>query len=162
MAGLIVIISEAPSYLSDSPQTCMNCHVMKTAYASWQRSGHGKVATCNDCHVPQDKVYRKYLFKGHDGLRHSYAFTFRLEPQSIRIKAAGSRVVQENCERCHWRQVSMMNKVQGDERCWRCHRDVPHGTVQSLSATPYVRIPRLKSVLPITEGQDHEKAPRNP
>jgi hypothetical protein len=31
----------------------------------------------------------------------------------------------------------------GDLRCWDCHRDVPHGTARSLSATPEVFRPRL-------------------
>ncbi|MHC5181360.1 MAG: NapC/NirT family cytochrome c, partial [Planctomycetota bacterium] len=43
--GLVIVrISNAASYLSDSPETCINCHVMTDAYASWQRGSHGRVA----------------------------------------------------------------------------------------------------------------------
>ena len=52
MALVLVRIANATSYLSDSPQTCINCHVMTDAYASWQRGSHGRVAVCVDCHVP--------------------------------------------------------------------------------------------------------------
>ena len=51
--GLFVLhVSRATSYLSDAPETCMNCHVMRTQYLTWQHSSHASVTTCNDCHVP--------------------------------------------------------------------------------------------------------------
>ena len=83
LALFIARISNAASYLSDAPQTCINCHVMTDAYASWQRGSHGKVAICNDCHVPHSNPVAKYAFKASDGLKHSYVFTFRLEPQVL-------------------------------------------------------------------------------
>ena len=97
LAFLTFHIANGTSYMSDKPETCINCHVMFPQYSSWQHSSHARVATCNDCHVPQDNFIRKYLFKATDGLRHSTMFTFRLEPQVIRIKDAGRNVVQENC-----------------------------------------------------------------
>lgn len=108
MAGLGALVfrtSEAPSYLSDQPETCVNCHIMRSQYATWKSSSHHKVTHCNDCHVPQDNMVRKYLFKSMDGLRHSAMFTLHLEPQVIRIHEAGSAVVQENCVRCHGQLV---------------------------------------------------------
>ncbi|MFA7229321.1 MAG: cytochrome c nitrite reductase small subunit, partial [Melioribacteraceae bacterium] len=103
-AGLgiyILHISNALSYLSDDPKTCVNCHVMYPQYATWERGSHGRGITCNDCHVPQDNFINKYLFKANDGLRHATYFTMRWEPQVIRIKDAGKEAVQENCIRCH-------------------------------------------------------------
>ena len=41
--GLAIVaarIANAVSYLSDSPETCINCHVMTDGYASWQRGSH--------------------------------------------------------------------------------------------------------------------------
>ena len=100
--GLFVLhISKAFSYLSDEPETCMNCHVMAPQYATWSHSAHRETATCVDCHVPHDSLARKYFFKGKDGLRHSAIFTMRKEPQVIRIREEGIHVVQENCLRCH-------------------------------------------------------------
>ncbi len=154
---LAVYISNAPSYLSDRPETCMNCHVMAPQYATWQRSSHARVTVCNDCHVPHDNFFRKYAFKAQDGLRHATMFTLRLEPQVIHIKEAGVKVVQENCIRCHSSLVNDVSahKVTGDNYlngegrlCWQCHRETPHGRVNSLASVPYARVPRLSSVIP--------------
>jgi cytochrome c nitrite reductase small subunit len=154
---LAVYISNAPSYLSDRPETCMNCHVMAPQFATWQRSSHARVTVCNDCHVPHDNFFRKYAFKAQDGLRHATMFTLRLEPQVIHIKEAGVKVVQENCIRCHSSLVNEVSahKVTGDNYlkgegrlCWQCHRETPHGRVNSLASVPYARVPRLSSVIP--------------
>jgi cytochrome c nitrite reductase small subunit len=154
---LIIHISNATSYLSDEPKTCLNCHVMYPHYASWSKSSHQASATCVDCHVPQDNFFRKYAFKARDGFMHSTYFTFRWEPQVLKIKSGGTKVVQENCIRCHLQQVDMVQIVevtrdmagQGDGKlCWECHREIPHGTVKSLSSSPHSIVERLPSVLP--------------
>lgn len=153
----ILYISNAVSYLSDDPNACINCHVMTPQFATWERSSHAKVATCNDCHVPQDNVLRTYYFKAMDGLRHATMFTFRSEPQVIRIKSAGREAVQENCIRCHSNQIhpialrAINNRSVEDQRpgyCWDCHREVPHGRVKGLSSTPYAQTPQYKPITP--------------
>jgi cytochrome c nitrite reductase small subunit len=158
--GLLVLVfhvSRASSYLSDNPQTCVNCHVMAPQYATWFHSRHREVATCNSCHVPHDNIVRHYAFKASDGARHAFMFTFRLEPQVIRIHAAGQRTVQENCIRCHeagLHQTKLM-LVRGDDvdaeqglRCWSCHRETPHGRVRGLAAVPYEHIPLVGPATP--------------
>jgi len=84
-------------------------------------------------------------------------FTFHLEPEVIRIKAAGINVVQENCIRCHANLVHRVDirKVSGEtakegrgKLCWECHRETPHGRVNSLSSFPMARIPKLTPVMP--------------
>jgi len=62
MAFFVLHISRAASYMSDEPETCMNCHVMTTQYLTWQHSSHAQVATCNDCHVPHDSFMRFACF----------------------------------------------------------------------------------------------------
>ena len=156
--GLVILrTSNAASYLSDEPAACMNCHVMAPQYATWQRGSHGRFTVCNDCHVPQNNVIRKFAFKANDGLRHSFMFTFRLEPQVIHVKEAGITVLQENCIRCHANLVNQgsLVEVTGDNAshgagklCWECHRETPHGRVNSLASVPYARVPRLSPVLP--------------
>lgn len=160
LTGLMVLIlhiSRATSYMSDDPEACINCHVMIPQYANWQKSSHFIHATCNDCHVPHDNIFNTYKFKAMDGLRHSTMFTFRLEPQVIKIKEAGINVVQENCIRCHtnsihktdlmkFKEVSSMDDKEG--LCWTCHREVPHGKVRSLSSTPFAIVPELDPVIP--------------
>lgn len=157
LAFLVLQISNASSYLSDDPAACVNCHVMNPQFATWQRSSHSRVTTCNDCHVPHENFIRTYLFKASDGLRHATMFTFRLEPQVIRIKEAGIGVVQDNCIRCHSKFINQTKLVamsggtigHGSGRlCWDCHREVPHGRVNSLSSFPFVRVPRLTPVMP--------------
>jgi len=155
----IFYISKATSYLSDQPATCINCHVMYSQFDSWQHSSHARVANCNDCHVPHDNFLNKYYFKAKDGLRHSTIFTFRLEPQVIRIKEAGKKVVQENCERCHEGLLSyhetfeaIMNGGKEDEEnerlCWDCHRETPHGKVNSLSSAPNAQVNNISPIIP--------------
>ena len=97
----IVHISKASSYLSDKPETCVNCHVMAPQYATWNHSSHREWASCNDCHVPHDNIFNTYYFKAMDGMRHATIFTMRNEPQVIQIREAGIGVVQDNCVRCH-------------------------------------------------------------
>lgn len=150
-------ISNAVSYLSDSPETCINCHVMVPEYASWQHSAHRQWTNCNDCHVPHTNAAEKYYFKAKDGMRHATIFTLRNEPQVITIKEEGQKVVQDNCKRCH----SFLNEEVGTleinvheaqhgqgKLCWECHREVPHGRVKSLSSTPYIPTHQAGSRVP--------------
>ena len=149
--------SRAHSYLSDNPQTCVNCHIMAPQYATWQHSSHREVATCNDCHVPHDNIFNTYYFKAMDGMRHATIFTMRAEPQNIFIKEAGIRVVHNNCIRCHstlitdaklFDYTTTYHDKYSERLCWDCHREVPHGRVKSLSSTPYARVPVPGSPVP--------------
>jgi len=150
-------VSNAVSYLSEDPAACVNCHIMTPQYATWFHSSHRQWATCNDCHVPHDNVFNKYRFKAQDGLRHATMFTLRLEPFVIRIHDPGKGVVQDNCIRCHTHQVlevkggrvSFKDTKHGEGKvCWDCHREVPHGSVNSIASTPYARIPAMTPVVP--------------
>lgn len=150
-AGWVGYTSNGLSYLSDDPKACINCHIMTPQYATWQHSSHGRVATCNDCHVPHDNVVRKYWFKAMDGGRHSFMFTFRLEPQVIRAREASKTVIQENCIRCHTTTVQTIaaDVHSGSTRpCIECHREVPHGRISSLNSTPNAAVPPLPPVSP--------------
>jgi cytochrome c nitrite reductase small subunit len=136
MALLLTRIANATSYLSDEPQACINCHVMTDAYASWQRGSHGWVAVCVDCHVPHSSFVAKYAYKAQDGLKHSYVFTMRQEPQVLELSARAAPVVQANCIRCHSHQMMMVSLADTlERRCWDCHQGF-HGKTRSLSASP--------------------------
>ncbi|MCC7146487.1 MAG: cytochrome c nitrite reductase small subunit [Phycisphaeraceae bacterium] len=149
-SGLFVAhISRAASYLNDDPETCVNCHVMFPQYSTWQHGSHANVANCNDCHVPHDNFLNHYSFKARDGMWHSTVFTMRWEPQVIRLSKGAIPVVEDNCRRCHTQvieNVALTAHQSSDQRCWDCHRDVPHGTVRSLSATPTVMRPALPAL----------------
>lgn len=153
----IFYVSNAYSYLSDNPKTCMNCHVMAPQFATWEHSSHKSVTNCNDCHVPHNNLFNKYIFKAKDGLRHATIFTLRHEPQVIRILDNGKQVVHNNCIRCHQTLIhdfkmqaidSRFNQSREDRHCWDCHRETPHGKVNSLSSVPYARVPVPGSVVP--------------
>ena len=150
-------ISKAYSYLSDNPKTCVNCHIMAPQFATWSHSAHREVANCNDCHVPHNNVVNKYYFKAKDGLRHATIFTLRREPQVIFIHEEGQEVVQHNCIRCHNNTITNSKMLaitdefqQGfeDRKCWECHRETPHGRVNSLSSVPNAKVPLPESPVP--------------
>lgn len=150
-------ISKAGSYISDKPETCVNCHIMAPQYATWFHSSHREVAHCNDCHVPHNNVLNKYYFKAKDGLRHATIFTLRAEPQVIFIKDEGKEVVQNNCIRCHTELLTdskllvftnSYHHFRSERKCWECHREVPHGRVNSLSSVPNARVPLPESPVP--------------
>jgi cytochrome c nitrite reductase small subunit len=145
LAAFVLYISRAPSYLSDNPETCINCHVMNPQFNDWAHSSHRRVATCNDCHVPHDNLFSKYLFKAKDGLRHATIFTLRTEPQVIFIREEGRAAVQKNCVRCHERTVGMEqlgSVLPGyrnhlpERQCLDCHRETPHSRVNGLASAP--------------------------
>ena len=158
--GLVLFtlhVGRATSYLSDDPSACVNCHVMAPQFATWQNSSHGRFTVCNDCHVPQNNIFEKYFFKASDGLRHSYMFTFRLEPQVIRIHEAGRNAVQKNCigviqsKSIHIsiRAITAQSiQEYGEGYCWDCHRETPHGRVNSLTSTPFARTPQVSAPYP--------------
>ncbi len=160
LAGLFIYvfyISRAYSYLSDDPATCMNCHIMAPQYATWNHSSHREWANCNDCHVPHNNAINKYYFKAKDGLRHATIFTLRKEPQVIFIKEEGKQVVQDNCLRCHaalltdhkvMNYTSTYQHVRSERPCWDCHRETPHGRVNSISSVPYARVPIHENPVP--------------
>lgn len=149
LSAYIFQISQAASYLSDDPKACINCHIMTPMYASWQHSSHANAASCNDCHVPHDSALRKYYFKAMDGSRHSFLFTFRMEPQVIRARYESKEVIQANCLRCHGDQVHQATTEPIFERsCVECHREVPHGRPDSLTATPNAAVPLQSSAVP--------------
>jgi cytochrome c nitrite reductase small subunit len=150
-------ISKASSYLYDKPETCVNCHIMAPQYATWYHSSHREKTNCNDCHVPHNNIFSKYFFKAKDGLRHATIFTLRREPQVIFIKEAGREVVHSNCIRCHKELLTdrrllarsdETHRFRMERECNECHRDTPHGRVNSLSSVPYARIPLPGSMIP--------------
>ena len=156
--GLLLYMMRAHTYLGDDPAACMNCHIMAPYYATWFHSSHARVATCNDCHVPPDNFVKKWAFKGNDGMRHVAAFVTFSEPQVIRANDQSAKVIMNNCIRCHnqlnteivsaGRIDYMMAQVGEGKACWDCHRDIGHGTGNSLSTTPNALVPYPDSPVP--------------
>ena len=161
MAGLgayTIYMSRVHSYLSNDPSACINCHIMTPYYQAWNHSSHGRVTTCNDCHVPHSSVIAKYAFKAKDGLYHAAVFTLRAEPQTMRPREASSNVIMENCVRCHTQlntefvktgRITYTEARHGEGKaCWDCHTQVPHTKISSLSSSPNAIVPLPKSPVP--------------
>jgi cytochrome c nitrite reductase small subunit len=89
------------TYLSNDPTACTNCHIMRDAFDGWLHGPHHTVATCNDCHVPNDSLLRKLAVKTEHGYRHSKAFTLGNFTEPIRATPSSRAVIIENCNRCH-------------------------------------------------------------
>ena len=159
MGSYIFYMSKAHVYLFDDPAACVNCHIMTPYYQTWFHNSHAKWTTCNDCHVPQDNIVRKYFFKAMDGLRHSTVFTLRKEPLAIRSIPASSNVIMENCVRCHMQlntefvNTGMITFTEAREgkgkACWDCHATVAHGKQSNIASTPNAIVtPLPKSPVP--------------
>ncbi len=123
--------AKGTSYMSNDPKTCVNCHVMREQYESWEKSSHHDIATCNDCHVPHAFV-GKWLAKAEHGWNHSKAFTTGDYHDPIQVKPKSFRDLLENCQRCHddiASEISAHQSKPGQEplNCIRCHSNVGHG-----------------------------------
>jgi cytochrome c nitrite reductase small subunit len=124
--------AEGTSYLSNAPEACLNCHVMRDVYEGWQRSSHHAVAVCNDCHVPQSLVPKLYA-KALHGYRHSRAFTMQDFHEPIQIGADSLAMVEANCVRCHEPLVNdiLVSPARASHgeglSCVHCHSHVGHG-----------------------------------
>lgn len=156
--GLTLYLLRAHTYLGDDPAACVNCHIMAPYYATWMHSSHSRDATCNDCHVPHENAVRKWSFKGMDGMKHVLAFVTRSEKDVIAAQRMSSRVIMNNCIRCHTQLNSefvttgridyMLAQTGAGKACWDCHRDIPHGGGNSLSSTPNASVPYPESPVP--------------
>ncbi len=146
------------TYISDKPETCVNCHIMGTYFATWQHSSHSQHTTCNDCHVPHTNFIREYYFHAKDGLRHATIYTLRNEAQAPQAIVASQNVIMENCIRCHTQlntefvkngtKTFAMTQEGDGKACWDCHRDIPHGGKNSTLSTPNAIVPYPSAQVP--------------
>ncbi|MBQ8989152.1 MAG: cytochrome c nitrite reductase small subunit [Prevotella sp.] len=147
LGGLFMYLLRAHTYfIGDDPAACVNCHIMTPYYATWSHSSHGRDATCNDCHVPHQNIAMKYGFKAMDGLKHTMYFVAHSERQAIMAEDMSAEVIMDNCIRCHTQlnqefvktgRIDFMMAKRGEGKaCWDCHRNVPHGGMNSLTSTP--------------------------
>ena len=118
------------SYMTDDPEACVNCHVMREQYSGWLKSSHRAVAVCNDCHTPPGLV-GKYTTKARNGFWHSYYFTTGWFEDNIHITPRGREVTEQACRKCHQEIVDAIEGAQAETRdsqtdCLRCHSSVGH------------------------------------
>ncbi len=137
--GYTFVTAKGTSYLSNDPEVCTGCHVMREEYDGWRHGSHHAVAVCNDCHLPHQSVGAKLFVKALNGWNHSRAFTMQDFPEPIRIRPANAAVLEQNCLRCHALLVGDITAhgtlgVPTDPAlkadlygCVRCHPTVGHG-----------------------------------
>jgi len=135
IGGYTFRYAEGLSYFSANPAACVNCHIMRPQYDSWQKSSHHSVATCVDCHLPHDPV-GKYMAKADNGYHHSKAFTLQNFHEPIQITEGNAQILEANCVACHSAIVDeMVEGMSGrlnDMRCVKCHAGVGHGDAVGL------------------------------
>lgn len=128
IGGYTFLYARGGSYLTNDPDACANCHIMREHYDGWLKSSHRAVATCNDCHTPPG-LAAKYATKASNGFWHSYAFTTGDFPEPLRIKPRNRAIVAEACRKCHQDVVHAVESPGGDREgisCVRCHDSVGH------------------------------------
>lgn len=120
--------AKGASYLTNDPNACANCHVMREHLDAWIKSSHRSVATCNDCHTPPG-VVPKYFTKAEHGFFHSLAFTTGNFHEPIEIKERSRRVTEGACRKCHQdivHDIEAVKTAEGALSCIRCHSNVGH------------------------------------
>ena len=146
--------AEGLSYFSTDPKACVNCHIMQPQYDGWQKASHHAAAKCVDCHLPQAFI-PKYLAKAENGWRHGEKFTTQDFHEPIVVQAAGLRILQENCVRCHTPLVDSMlsagsahdrENAKTGVRCVHCHSAVGHGERAGLGGR--LRAAEIEQPLP--------------
>jgi cytochrome c nitrite reductase small subunit len=128
IGGYTFIYAKGASYLSDDPNACANCHIMRNHLDGWIKSSHRSVATCNDCHTPSGLI-PKYFTKADHGFFHSLAFTTGKFHDPIQIKERSWRVTEAACRKCHQDIVHDIDVMQTSDTmmsCIRCHKSVGH------------------------------------
>ncbi|MDR2207642.1 MAG: cytochrome c nitrite reductase small subunit [Azoarcus sp.] len=155
-----IYISRVFSYLEGDSSACVNCHIMSTSYQSWSKSSHAQWTKCNDCHVPQHNKFAGLLFEAQDGLHHAAVYLAGKEPMAPRPRPAATKVIQDNCVRCHTQLTTSVASVgyaekilpkdghQGEKVCWDCHRHVPHTKNSGLASAPNTLAPFPDSPVP--------------
>lgn len=136
LGGFTFWYARGASYLSNDPEACANCHIMRGQLDGWNRSSHKAAATCNDCHTPHDFA-GKWLSKALNGYHHSLAFTTGEFHEPIQIKASNRQITESACRDCHSgivQGIDPLGGAHGEERhvglepvaCLHCHSGVGH------------------------------------
>ncbi len=135
LIGLIIgagsftfIYAKGYAYFSDDPKACMNCHIMRDQYESWNRGSHHAVATCNSCHTPQN-FFMKYVNKADNGFWHSLKFTTGYYKDPLQIRSHNFNITMKSCMQCHSGLMNSTLHQKGMDEgrsCVQCHRSVGH------------------------------------
>jgi cytochrome c nitrite reductase small subunit len=120
--GLFTFVyARGASYLTNDPEACGNCHIMREHLSAWVKSSHRAVATCNDCHTPHNLI-GKYVTKAQNGFWHSFYFTTGRFPDPLRITEGNREVTEGTCRYCHGDIVEAIDPVSRHAQATPTHR----------------------------------------
>ena len=124
------VYAKGYSYVTNDPQACANCHIMRDHFSAWTRSSHQSVAVCNDCHTPPQLI-PKFVTKARNGFWHSFYFTTGRYPDPLRITTRNHDITELACRKCHAEMTAAIDPAHGDRSrngisCTTCHNDVGH------------------------------------
>jgi cytochrome c nitrite reductase small subunit len=129
IGGYTFVYAKGYSYLTNNPEACANCHIMRDHFAAWTRASHHAVAVCNDCHTPPGLV-PKYVTKARNGFWHSFYFTTGRYPDPLRITPRNHQVTELACRACHSELSAAIDQTHAPANkrltCTTCHNDVGH------------------------------------
>jgi cytochrome c nitrite reductase small subunit len=108
LGAFTFVYARGASYLTNDPEACANCHIMREHLDAWVKSSHHAVATCNDCHTPHNFV-GKYVTKARNGFWHSFYFTSGRFPDPLRITDGNRAVTEGACRYCHGEIVAAID-----------------------------------------------------
>jgi cytochrome c nitrite reductase small subunit len=135
LSGLLIgfglytfIYAKGFSYFSNDPKACMNCHIMREHYDSWNKSSHRGITTCNSCHEPQE-FYLKYFYKAENGFMHALKFTTGDFKEPLKIRPHNFKMSMKACLNCHghlFHDPVHQENLKEARSCVHCHRDIGH------------------------------------
>jgi cytochrome c nitrite reductase small subunit len=126
---LAVIFGAGGLYVSFGPP---KLYAMESEYESWRHAGAHRRIKCVDCHLPNDNQARHLTWKNIEGMKDMVLFYSGKVSENLRLSERGTRVVQENCKRCHEETIA---RISADRNCWECHRRLGHkfsGAMETL------------------------------
>jgi hypothetical protein len=96
--------------LMDSPRFCGSCHsVMAPEFAAYQRSPHARVA-CVECHIGPGAPW--FVKSKLSGAWQVVSVNLDLFPRPIPVPVHDLRPARDTCERCHWPERFVGDRLQ--------------------------------------------------
>lgn len=111
------------------PKFCLNCHVMRDTYISWQQSSHSKV-DCLKCH--KDVSIAGYLYKQFMGVDQLNQVKVTIDDSTCQKCHTDARVVTPPTDLIVPHNLHMQMGLS----CTQCHQTVTHGKI--INSSPSV------------------------
>ena len=140
-------------YTQDEPQFCASCHLMKEAFAEWQKGRHRDVV-CQRCHhlsvLEQNKLLMAFVVKGKEPLSQTHGrekpwkeckgchmneiSQGSITPSKSYGHARHVFIQRIQCKKCH--EVSLHNFRPDEKACGKCHEiKKDHGHVAGIETS---------------------------